>query len=520
MTTILGRQLSGDYHDNLLQVELNEEAETIRPVVSLLPQAVAATSEQNPSRFLEFVKNYWKDFESASSSPGIAYLGGMARQHKVRDFNAIVSRMKPMLGLLLPGIEQLPTGGPVSGLLSLLLPLLGSQETQSPAKAKKSSIGKSVIYELDDGDNLSNLEQTLLQDPAIRSVSRVPIRYLLNNNTDSTPPSEIAWNLKRIKWQAARSRNSFKDAGRIKIAVLDTGIDPAHPDLNDKGFHYEWFEDGPSQTSPADIVGHGTHVAGILTANFNNDIGIRGICECDLHVYKIFSDKPFYVRNGNYFSYVVDPIMYLSALSECLEAGIDVVNLSIGGPGQPSTAELAAFTDLLGSGTTIVAAMGNERAWGSPIMYPAAIPGIIAVGATNIDDGIASFSNAGRHISLVAPGVDIWSTLPTYAGHSVLEAVYDLQGRPIPGNPTPREVSYAAWPGTSMATPHVAAAVALAKANCTRDIDALAMRRLLQDSAERVPGMKESGLDQDFGAGRLNLERLLDAVEVYEKGTQ
>lgn len=101
--------------------------------------------------------------------------------------------------------------------------------------------------------------------------------------------------------------------------------------------------------------------------------------------------------------------MYRRALLDCLEQNIDVINLSIGGGGfDPHERDL--FNNLLANGTTIVAAMGNDRESGSPTSYPAAYPGVIAVGATSRDDTIASFSNSGNHITISAPGVAIWST--------------------------------------------------------------------------------------------------------------
>lgn len=94
------------------------------------------------------------------------------------------------------------------------------------------------------------------------------------------------------------------------MAVLDTGLDTAHPDLPDTvAYVHDYPSSGASVST--DIVGHGTHVAGTIGAVINNDMGVNGICDCALSAYKIFGDTPMYLPPPlNYFAYVVDPILY------------------------------------------------------------------------------------------------------------------------------------------------------------------------------------------------------------------
>ena len=131
--------------------------------------------------------------------------------------------------------------------------------------------------------------------------------------------------------------------------------------------------------------------------------------------------------------------------------------------------------------------MGNEFKKGNPVEYPAAIAEVCAVGATDDVDKRAGFSNTGRHIDLVAPGVAILSTTPTFR--------YDEGER-----------NYDSWDGTSMATPHVAGAAALILAKSPGSTPAQVIKTLTS-SADRVAGAKKGS--QSYGAGRLNVEKAL-----------
>jgi len=391
--------------------------------------------------------------------------------------------------------------------------------------AARPDAGLSMI-ELQRDQDTDALRQALANDPTVENVSKVPVRYLLAPRRRSAKraasagagiaraaPASPLWNLEKIRWAQARALPGFSDATSTKVAVLDTGIDVAHPDLQGRITHYvHEHPDLPTASSPQDIVGHGTHVAGTIAANINNNLGINGICACELNIWKIFDDIPDPdldpPARPTEFVYFVEPIMYRRALIDCHDRGVAVVNLSIGGPEKPDFVEEQAFSRLVSAGTTIVAAMGNERQEGNIISYPAAIPGVIAVGATGISDRVASFSNRGNHISICAPGVAIWSTLPGTPGQFGFEAIDDGAGNFRQGKPSRRETDYDAWDGTSMASPHVAAAAALYLANGGSP-GGTAVRDSLARTADKVPGMGGGSFHPDYGYGRLNLEALL-----------
>jgi subtilisin family serine protease len=133
--------------------------------------------------------------------------------------------------------------------------------------------------------------------------------------------------------------------------------------------------------------------------------------------------------------------------------------------------------------------MGNEYEEGNPVEYPGAFPGVVAVGATDETGRRAPFSNTGRHIDVVAPGVNVLSTLPT-------QPTWD------------GEKDYASWAGTSMATPYVAGLAALLRSkNPTWSGKRIADR--LRKTARRLPAMKKKSFTREYGHGLVDVEKAL-----------
>jgi subtilisin family serine protease len=229
------------------------------------------------------------------------------------------------------------------------------------------------------------------------------------------------WGLRAINWDDAR----YSSADEFTVAVIDSGIDSEHPD-------FDPAEIGKNATelSPEDILGHGTHVCGVVAALTNNGIGVSGICHCRLAVWKVTPDEPD--AEG---AFRIETVRLLRALRAVADSGAKVVNLSLGGRAR-SREELDVLAFLERSGITVVAAMGNDRERGNPTQYPGAYPNVLAVGAVDEGELVAPYSNTGDHIGLVAPGTKVLSTVPT------AQSAYR------------KEVDYAAWTGTSMATPH------------------------------------------------------------------
>ncbi len=266
------------------------------------------------------------------------------------------------------------------------------------------------------------------------------------------------------------------------IAVLDTGIDCDHPDLAGKCVEETNF--GPSEYGTTDILGHGTHVAGIAAAITNNDHGVAGVgwssSLASLKVCYEYQD-PLYGVVG-----LCDSAASAQAMIHAADMGYAVVNMSYAGP-SGSAAEADAARYASANGVVLVAAAANDYA--PTRMYPAAFDEVIAVAATDWHDNLASFSNFGSDwVSLAAPGHTIFSTISEeYCG----------------------QIDCYAWlSGTSMASPVVAGAAALVRAHLGPTATNTDVRASLETGADET-----GALGQDFLAwtsnGRLNVRGAL-----------
>jgi hypothetical protein len=330
------------------------------------------------------------------------------------------------------------------------------------------------VLTLRSSDDAKKALKEILKDPLVEHAYIPPMRYVLNKTSTSVqdPLINRQWGLSAIKLFQAEQAAGFKPAANVKIAIIDSGIDAKHPDL--KGILIEElnFTTGPKR----DTSGHGTHVAGIIGSVTNNSIGVRGITQSK-QILSLKALDPY------------SPEGYYQAIKHAIDANVRVINLSLGGSQDPTEEEL--IKTALKKGIVVVAAMGNEKLEGNATSYPAAISGVIAVGASDELDKIADFSNTGTHIDLVAPGVNVLSTVPTYSTSKA-------EGK-----------NYEAWPGTSMATPMVAATAALLVAKKPAATRAN-IRKALVQGAEKVPG--QTKFSTTFGHGRLNVIESLKRI--------
>lgn len=267
----------------------------------------------------------------------------------------------------------------------------------------------------------------------------------------------------------------------VIVAVIDSGIDPSHPDLQNRmttGFDFVNL-DG----DPVDDHGHGTHVAGIIAAAPNNRRGIAGISwGASLMPLKACD-----------FTGACGSFEVAAAIAHAAGSGAKVVNISLGADlgGCPSELQLAGAL-ANASGVVLVASAGNSAQQGNPRMYPAGCDGYVGVGATTPQDTWAPFSEHNDDVDVSAPGVGIYSTIPPGLG--------GMEDYPT----TP---GYGPASGTSMAAPHVAGLAALLFAQHPEWAPADVERRLEESAVD----LGKPGRDEYFGAGRISIARALGA---------
>jgi len=274
-------------------------------------------------------------------------------------------------------------------------------------------------------------------------------------------------------WQATKKKETV-------IAILDTGIDGTHPDL--KNLLVPGYDAYGNGKEYVDMQGHGTHCAGIAAAQVNNGIGVAGVANnTKLMAIKVLQDS-----GSGSIANVINGIVWAANNSS-----IDIMSMSLGGPSS-SQAMVDAIDLARKNGKMIVAAMGNDGT--NKPSYPAAIKGVFAVGATDSSDKKASFSQWGANIAVTAPGVNIYSTFPTYKSG-------------MPG------INYGAISGTSMACPAVAGMAAEIKSiNPSLTADQLA--DVIKKSAD---DLGTPGFDQMFGFGRVNVSKAVKLALTYKK---
>ncbi|MGD8709089.1 MAG: S8 family serine peptidase, partial [Ectothiorhodospiraceae bacterium] len=272
------------------------------------------------------------------------------------------------------------------------------------------------------------------------------------------PRYDQQWNLPILNMADAWDEIQPGD-GDVVVAVVDTGIVPTHPDLNDNldlvdGYDFIantlYSGDGDGLDDDPSVPGldgdfHGTHVSGIVAAETDNGVGVAGVAGPSGKV-RIMPLRALGQAGGTEYD-VLQAVRYALGLDN--DSGklpaetAQIVNMSLGG----TTGSLAdAFAAIqTASDAVLVAAAGNSGA--NSLLFPAGYRGVVAVGATTDTDAIADYSNYGEALDVVAPGGTSTNPIVSTWGDT-------------DGNPGTTADMYASEAGTSMATPHVSGVAA------------------------------------------------------------
>jgi thermitase len=312
---------------------------------------------------------------------------------------------------------------------------------------------------------LETVREALSHNPHVEFIENNFLAEPSTTPNDSYYPSQ--WHLPKINAPSGWDITSGSES--IPIAIIDSGVDPDHPDLAGKlitGYNFLG-----SNTDTHDVLGHGTAVAGTAAAMTNNITGVAGIA-CDNPI------MPLVVLNSSNYASYYD---ISRAITYAVDHGVRVLNISIGGSSSSSTLQSAVDSAWNKGALIFASAMNNNN---STPYYPAACNHVVAVAATTSTDTKASFSSFGTWVDISAPGASIYTTK-------------DGGG-------------YGYWNGTSFASPLTAGLAALIW-SINPSLTNTQVYDILTQNADDLGTL---GFDQYFGFGRINsLRSLLAAMD-------
>jgi subtilisin len=327
-------------------------------------------------------------------------------------------------------------------------------------------IEESELAELRDNPDVAYIEE----DAHIQAIDPVVEAPTLSLMATGGIEYDNAWSVSLIGAETAHSQSATGEG--VKVAILDTGIDYNHPDLDlnySGGDNYVALDVNNHDPMDDSYNSHGTHIAGIVAAELDG-AGVVGVSpSASIYAVKVLDGAGF----GSVSAIV-------SGIDWAIDNQMDIVNMSMG---------ISTYSQLLedacaaaeAAGILLVAAAGNS--YGGSVLYPAAFPSVIAVGATTIFGEISPISPVGPEMEIVAPGLNVYSTV---AGSS-----------------------YGNLGGTSQAAPHVTGLAALLlSAGMVNDINGDSLvnnhdtRLMLQDSAI---DLGDQGFDEIHGYGLVDV---------------
>ena len=329
----------------------------------------------------------------------------------------------------------------------------------SPYGGRARKIGQSNLYVVD-------LPTTASEQAVVQQLAHHPFlkfaeldRRVKSTFVPNDPYFGSEWHLSKVG--APTAWDSTQGNG-VTIAILDSGVDGAHPDLLPNLVAGYNFVD--NNTNTADACGHGTAVAGTAAAATNNSTGVAGIAgQSKIMPVRIAYFDTAYNGCYAYYSTVANGITYAA------DHGARIANASYGGLAGSSTIQ-SAGQYLKSKGGLLFVSAGND---GINANFPATST-MIPVSATDGNDAITSWSSYGDYVALSAPGVGLYTT---------------SQGS-----------AYGSWSGTSFSSPLTAGVGALLMA-ANPSLDNLTIENLLYSTAV---DLGTTGRDIYYGYGRVN----------------
>ncbi|MDB4941491.1 MAG: Protease [Labilithrix sp.] len=292
-----------------------------------------------------------------------------------------------------------------------------------------------------DPSRIADLVARLSRDGRVEAVEEDSVARAFFTPND--PKYSEQWHMQRA---GAEKAWDYACGEGVTVAVVDTGIA-----CYDAGGFMKGTDLAGTQCVPgynfvgkndvaADDQGHGTHVAGTIAQTTNNGVGVAGLAHCA----KLMPVKVLSARGWGTMADVAEGIRWAA------DHGAQVINLSLGSDSKSPVVE-KAVAHAHQKGVVVVAAAGNS---GKSVGYPAAYDGVIAVSATDKNDAIAWFSSRGPQVSIGAPGVGVTQQTICESGKNKCE-------------------QWGVFNGTSMASPHVAAAAAILVGQGVTDPDSV-----------------------------------------------
>ncbi|MCH2140637.1 MAG: S8 family serine peptidase [Phycisphaerales bacterium] len=297
-------------------------------------------------------------------------------------------------------------------------------------------------------------------------------QWALNNSNDMDMDAPECWDI------------TFGDSSII-VSIMDDGIDQSHPDISSvPGADFTNENTGGDHTMTCD--GHGSCVAGCVSATIDNNVGITGVAPgCRVMATRIFNAIDFF---GFCLGFIETTDAWIvNGIGWAASQGARVSNSSWGG-GAPSSSVTAAFNNAEAAGVIHFGAAGNDGS--STISYPASLESVNAVSAINSSGNLASFSTSGNGLFCSAPGESILTT--DWAGSGGFDG----------GN-------YVTIDGTSFAAPYAAGVAAL-----VLSMDPSLTPDEVEDiMAATAMDRGASGYDTQYGWGIANAAGAVDAVD-------